>query len=146
MAEVQEGEEVRAGVPIVDIVNPNTMRVRARVNQADINELQIGQAGAGSASTPIPSCVPRPQVAQISPLGVMSTLSPKVRAFVVLIDIEGSHPNLMPDLTASLDVELAREPARSSSRATPSATTASARSSACSAARRSRIGRSRSAR
>ena len=39
-----------------------------------------------------------------------STLSPKVRTFVVLIDVEGSHPNLMPDLTASLDVELTREP------------------------------------
>ena len=51
------------------------------------------------------------KVAQISPLGVMSNLSNKVRAFVVLIDIEGSHPNLMPDLTASLDVELARTPA-----------------------------------
>ena len=43
MAEVQEGEEVRAGMPIVDIVNPNAMRVRARVNQADMNELQVGQ-------------------------------------------------------------------------------------------------------
>ncbi|MGH9371881.1 MAG: hypothetical protein ACRD15_10160, partial [Vicinamibacterales bacterium] len=35
---------------------------------------------------------------------------PKVRTFVVLIDVEGSHPNLMPDLTASLDVELSRAP------------------------------------
>ncbi len=43
MAEVQEGEEVRAGVPVVDVVNPKTMRVRARVNQADINELQLDQ-------------------------------------------------------------------------------------------------------
>jgi hypothetical protein len=29
---------------------------------------------------------------------------------VVLIDVTGSHPNLMPDLTASLDVTLARRP------------------------------------
>jgi len=50
------------------------------------------------------------RVAQISPLAVTSTLSPKVRTFIVLIDVEGSHPNLMPDLTASLDVELARVP------------------------------------
>ena len=42
MAEVQEGEEVRTGMPIVDVVNPTSMRVRARVNQADINELQVG--------------------------------------------------------------------------------------------------------
>ena len=43
MAEIQEGDEVRAGVPVVDVVNPSTMRVRARVNQADIDELQVGQ-------------------------------------------------------------------------------------------------------
>ena len=28
----------------------------------------------------------------------------------MLIDVNGSHPNLMPDLTASLDVTLARLP------------------------------------
>ena len=30
MAEVQEGEEVRAGVPVVDVVNPEAMRVARR--------------------------------------------------------------------------------------------------------------------
>ena len=37
-------------------------------------------------------------------------LSPKVRTFIVLVDVNGSHPNLMPDLSASLDVTLARTP------------------------------------
>ena len=46
---------------------------------------------------------------QISPLAVTSALSPKVRNFIALIAVDGSHPNLMPDLTASLDVELTRE-------------------------------------
>jgi multidrug resistance efflux pump len=109
MAEVQEGEEVRAGVPVVDIVDPNVMRVRARVNQADVNELKVGQpVRMGLDAYPDLSFAGR--ITQISPLGIVSTLSPKVRTFVVLIDVEGSHPNLMPDLTASLDVELARVP------------------------------------
>ena len=47
-------------------------------------------------------------VDQISPIGVQSSLSPKVRNFIVLISVHGAHPNLMPDLSASLDVELAR--------------------------------------
>ncbi|MCA1561878.1 MAG: HlyD family efflux transporter periplasmic adaptor subunit [Acidobacteria bacterium] len=109
MADVQEGEEVRAGVPVVDIVNPNAMRVRARVNQADVNELQVGQRvriGLDAYS----DLFFEGRVAQISPLGVTSTLSPKVRTFIVLFDVHGAHPNLMPDLTASLDVELARVP------------------------------------
>ena len=108
-AEVQEGEEVRAGVPVVDVVNPKTMRVRARVNQADINDLQVGQqVKIGLDAYPDLSFDGR--IAQISPLGMVSTLSPKARVFVVLIDITGSHPNLMPDLTASLDVTLSRLP------------------------------------
>ena len=110
MAEVQEGEEVRAGVPIVDIVDPNAMRVRSRVNQGDINEMQTGQSVRVGLDA-YPDLHFPGTVAQISPLGVMSNQSNKVRSFVALINIEGSHPNLMPDLSASLDVILARTPA-----------------------------------
>jgi HlyD family secretion protein len=109
MADVQEGEEVRAGVPVVDIVNPDAMRVRARVNQADIDALAVDQrVRVGLDAYPDLHFAGR--IAQISPLGVVSTLSPKVRTFIVLVDVDGSHPNLMPDLTASLDVELVRTP------------------------------------
>lgn len=107
MAEIQEGEEIRAGVPVVDIVNPEVMRVRARVSQADINELRVGQ-GVRMGLDAYPELSFEGTVGQISPLGVTSNLSPKVRTFTALIDVKGSHPNLMPDLTASLDVELAR--------------------------------------
>jgi HlyD family secretion protein len=108
-AEVQEGEEVRAGQPVVDVVNPKTMRVRARVNQADINELQVGQPVKIGLDA-YPELTFDGRIAQISPLGVVSTLSPKARVYVALIDVNGSHPNLMPDLTASLDVTLSRLP------------------------------------
>ena len=43
MGEVQEGDEVRAGVPFMQIVNPGAMQVRARVNQADVSRLRVGQ-------------------------------------------------------------------------------------------------------
>jgi HlyD family secretion protein len=109
MAEVQEGEEVRAGVPIVDIVNPNAMRVRARVNQADVNELRVGQSVRVGLDA-YPALMFDGRVSQISPLGVTSVLSAKVRTFIVLVDVTGSHPNLMPDLSASLDVTLDRTP------------------------------------
>jgi multidrug efflux pump subunit AcrA (membrane-fusion protein) len=109
MAEIQEGEEVRAGVPVVDIVNPAMMRARVRVNQADINGLRVGQPVKVGLDA-YPDLFFAGRVAQISPIAVTSTLNPKVRSFVVLIDVTGSHANLMPDLTASLDVELAREP------------------------------------
>jgi HlyD family secretion protein len=110
MAEIQEGDEVRTGVPVVDIVNPATMRVRARVNQADVRELKNGQSVRVGLDA-YPELSFTGAVDQISPIGVQSSLSPKVRNFIVLISVVGAHPNLMPDLTASLDVELSRAPA-----------------------------------
>ena len=108
MAEVQEGEEVRSGMPIVDVVNPASMRVRAKVNQADVRNLRPGlPVRIGLDAYPELTFTGR--VTQLSPIGVTSTLSPKVRSFIALIAVDGAHPNLMPDLTASLDVELAHE-------------------------------------
>ena len=105
--EIQEGDEVRAGMAVVDVVNPATMRVRARVNQADIDDLRIGQPVRVGLDA-YPDLTFPGRIQQISPVGTPSTLSPKVRNFVVLVAIDGSDPKLMPDLTASLDVELAR--------------------------------------
>ena len=109
MAEVQEGEEVRAGMPIVDVVNPQSMRIRAKLNQVDVNEVRPGQSVAVGLDA-YPDLSFKGRVSQIAPLAVRSTMSPKVRTFVALVEVMGSHPKLMPDLTASLDVDLAREP------------------------------------
>jgi HlyD family secretion protein len=107
MGEIQEGDEVRSGLPVVDVVNPSTMRVRVRVNQADVDDLRVGQSVRVGLDA-YPDLSFTGHVDQVSPIGVQSNLSPKVRNFVVIIGVNGSHPNLMPDLTASLDVELGR--------------------------------------
>jgi HlyD family secretion protein len=109
MAEVQEGEEVRGGVPIVEVVDPAGMQVRAQVNQADISYLRPGQT-ASIRLDAYPELVFDGRVEQISPLGVLSTLNPKVRTFVALISIGGPHAKLMPDLTAAADVVIDRVP------------------------------------
>ena len=107
--EFVEGDEVRSGQPVVEVVNPAVMRIRARVNQADINELKIGQPVHVGLDA-YPQLTFPGTVTQISPIGQQSSLSPRVRNFVVLVLVQGANPNLMPDLTASLDVELARAP------------------------------------
>jgi len=109
MVEFMEGDEVRAGQPVVEVVNPAVMRVRARVNQADMNDLRIGQKVRVGLDA-YPDLVFNGTVDQISPIGQQSSLSPKVRNFIVLVLVREAHPNLMPDLTASLDVELERTP------------------------------------
>lgn len=109
MLEYEEGDEVRAGQPVVQVVNPSVMRVRARVNQADINELRRGQP-VHIGLDAYPDLSFSGTVDQISPVGTQSTLNPKIRTFIVLVLVQGSNPKLMPDLTASLDVELERVP------------------------------------
>jgi HlyD family secretion protein len=109
MVEFAEGDEVRPGQPVVEVVNPAVMRVRARVNQTDINDLRSGETVRIGLDA-YPDLSFAGTVAQISPIGQQSTLSPKVRNFVVLVLVKGSNPSLMPDLTASLDVELERTP------------------------------------
>ncbi len=109
MVQFMDGDEVRPGQPVVEVVNPAVMRVRARVNQADMNELRVSQTVRVGLDA-YPELVFSGKIDQISPIGQQSTLSPKVRNFIVLILVNGAHPNLMPDLTASLDVELERVP------------------------------------
>jgi HlyD family secretion protein len=107
MVEFMEGDEVRPGQAVVEVVNPAVMRVRARVNQADMNDLRVGQTVRVGLDA-YPDLTFSGTVDQVSPIGQQSTLSPKVRNFIVLVLVKGAHPNLMPDLTASLDVELER--------------------------------------
>src|SRR3954467_10065256 len=107
MVEFMEGDEVRPGQPVIEVVNPAVMRVRARVNQADMNELRVGEKVRVGLDA-YPELSFDGAIDQVSPIGQQSTLSPKVRNFIVLVLVKGSHPNLMPDLTASLDVELER--------------------------------------
>jgi len=103
MGEVQEGEEVRPGLPILDVVDPLAMRVRARVSQADINRVRVGQP-ARITLTSYPSVILRGRVEQLSPLGSTTLLSNRVRTFAAIVSIERSDPHLMPDLMAAVDL------------------------------------------
>ena len=109
MAEVQEGEEVRAGVPVVDIVNPER-DARARAGEPGGRQRAAGRpAGARRPRRLSGAVLRRPGRADLAARRDVGALA-KVRTFIVLVDVDGSHPNLMPDLSASLDVTLARTP------------------------------------
>jgi multidrug resistance efflux pump len=102
-APVAEGEEVRAGLPILDIVDASSMQVRAMVNQADIGLVSPGRA-ARIRLDAYPQLLFDGRVEVVAPLGVQSSLTPKVRGFTALVSIHGEDPQLMPDLSASVEV------------------------------------------
>jgi HlyD family secretion protein len=108
MGEVQEGEESRPGLPLLDIVDPARMQVRARVSQADAPLLRAGQAATIELDA-YPGKRFKGHVVSLAPAGVTSALSLRVRTFGALFAIEGTDPALLPDLTAAVDVELERQ-------------------------------------
>ena len=104
MGEVQEGEEVRSGLPILDVVDASVMRVRARVNQADVAYLQVGRPARITLDS-YPAKTFSGRLEQLSQIGAISTMSNRVRTFLAVFSIDGSDAHLMPDLAAAIDIE-----------------------------------------
>lgn len=104
--EVAEGDEVRPGTPVIDIVDTSRMRVRAKVNQADVAMVRQGQRVKVGLDG-FPDLVFDGTVALLAPLASASQLSQSVRTFAAVITIDGTHPQLLPDLTAWVDVPAA---------------------------------------
>ena len=105
--EIQEGEEARPGMPIMQVVDPAAMLARVKVNQADVHLLQVGQPAKISLDA-YPELQFEGRVEHVAPVGATSMLTTRVRNFVATVSIKGSHPKLMPDLSAAVDVELER--------------------------------------
>ena len=105
--EVQEGDEVRPGVPFMQVVNPSAMQVRVSVNQADFLGLGVGQSAEVRLDA-YPEMVFPAKLEQLAPIGNNGQFSDKVRTFSALFSIQGSDPKLMPDLSAAVDVEIER--------------------------------------
>jgi biotin carboxyl carrier protein len=106
--EIQEGEEARPGMPIMQVVDPAAMQVRVKVNQGDVHVLHAGQPARVSLDA-YPDLHFTGRVEQVTPVGTTSMLTNRVRNFVAIVSIQGSHPKLMPDLSAAVDVELERK-------------------------------------
>jgi RND family efflux transporter MFP subunit len=106
--EISEGEEARPGMPIMQVVDPTSMLVRVKVNQADVHLLRAGQPARISLDA-YPDLHFEGRVEHVAPVGTTSMLTTRVRNFVATVSIKGSHPKLLPDLSAAVDVELERK-------------------------------------
>jgi multidrug efflux pump subunit AcrA (membrane-fusion protein) len=110
MGEVQEGDQVRAGVPFMQVVNPTIMQVRVLANQQDFPFLEVGQSAKVRLDA-YPEMVFPAKLDQMAPIGEGGDFSNKLRTFVVIVAIQGNDPKLMPDLSAAVDLDLAKQSA-----------------------------------
>ena len=102
--EMQEGEEVRGGQPILEVVDTSKMRVRTRVSQADVEYVRVGQKARITLDS-YPSRQFAGRLDQLSAIGATSGLSSRVRTFLAIFTIDGADPHMLPDLSAAVDLE-----------------------------------------
>ena len=105
MGQVQEGDQVRAGVSFMQVVDPSSMQVRAFVNQEDFLALRFGDSAQIHLDA-YPDLVFAGKLVEMAPIARSGDFSDKLRSFAVVFSIAGADPKLMPDLSAAVDVNL----------------------------------------
>ena len=105
IGQVQEGDQVRPGVPFMQVVDPSVMQVQALANQEDFFALQVGQAATIHLDAYPDLSLPG-RLEEIAPVARSGDFSNRLRNFAVLFSIKGTDTRLMPDLSAAVDIDL----------------------------------------
>jgi hypothetical protein len=107
VGDVQEGDELWPGAPVLEVVNQASMQVRAKINQADLPNVHAGQPVTVRLDA-YPDLALPGRIAQVAPIALAGAFSSRVRTFTALATIESTNARVLPDLTAALDVEVER--------------------------------------
>jgi len=105
MGTVQEGDQVRPGVPFLQVVDPSQMQVRVELNQVDLEKVHLGQRAEMHLDA-YPGLALPAVLDELSPLGHQGRFTEQVRSFTARFAVQGADPRLLPDLSAALDVDL----------------------------------------
>jgi HlyD family secretion protein len=106
MGEVQEGDQLRPGIPFMHVVDPSLMDVRVLANQEDFLRLRVGQS-AHIHLDAYPELVFPGRLEEMAPMGRGGEFSSRLRSFTVVFSITGQDRKLMPDLSTAVDVDYA---------------------------------------
>lgn len=105
-AQVREGDELWSGMPFLQIVEPSSMVVDARVNQVDAEKVRIGQK-AHVRFDAFPDLVLPARVYSIGTVAVGRQYRQEyVKEVPVLLKLEQMDPRVIPDLSASVEIVL----------------------------------------
>jgi HlyD family secretion protein len=103
MGEVQEGDQVRPGVPFMQVVDPSAMEVLVSVNQQDVLALSDGEKARIHLDA-YPDLVCPGELEVVDPMGKPGSFSTKVREFSALFSVKCTDPRLLPGLSAAVDL------------------------------------------
>ena len=105
MGTVQQGDQVRPGVPFLQVVDPSRMQVRVELNQVDLLKVHPGQKAEMHLDA-YPGMTLPAVLQELSPLGHTGQFSEMVRTFTARFTVQGNDPRLLPDLSAAMDLDL----------------------------------------
>src|SRR5947199_464469 len=105
MGTVQQGDQVRPGVPFLQVVDPSRMEVRVQLNQVDVLKVHPGQQAQMHLDA-YPGMTLPAVLEDLSPLGHTGQFTEAVRSFTARFSVQGTDARLLPDLSAALDLDL----------------------------------------
>jgi len=105
MGTVQQGDQVRPGVPFLQVVDPSRMEVRVQLNQVDVLKVHPGQQAQMHLDA-YPGMTLPAVLEDLSPLGHTGQFTEAVRSFNAQFSVQGTDARLLPDLSAALDLDL----------------------------------------
>jgi HlyD family secretion protein/macrolide-specific efflux system membrane fusion protein len=108
MGTVQQGDQVRPGVPFLQVVDPSQMEVRVQLNQVDLLKVHPGQQAEMHLDA-YPGMTLPATLEELSPLGHIGQFTEAVRSFTARFSVQGTDPRLLPDLSAALDLDLSSQ-------------------------------------
>jgi len=104
--QIQTGDQIMPGQPLLKIVDPASMQVEATINQAESMEVRIGQQ-ATIGFDAFPGLTLKGKVYSIGALAAGGfRQNYYIRSVPVRLTIDGVDPRLIPDLSAWADVVL----------------------------------------
>ena len=108
MAQIQQGDQVGPGQLFMKIVDPNSMQLEAKANQAESSDLRIGQ----KVTIHLDAFPGLDLPGSVYSIGALATggwmQNYYIRNIPVTLSIAASDPRLIPDLSGSGDVVLAQ--------------------------------------
>ena len=104
MAQIDEGDQVYPGMPVLKVVDPASMQVDANVNQAQSSELRIGQ----KVRIGFDAFTGLQLTGHVYSIGALATSPGRSQYFIrtvpVRIAIDKLDPRIIPDLSTFADV------------------------------------------
>jgi HlyD family secretion protein len=106
MAEI--GDRLFPGLLFVKVMDTDNMQIEAQINQAESHQFKIGMKAKVGLDA-FPGLELTGTVYSIGALAKAGTQGQYVRNLPVLVRVDGSHPQLIPDLSGYADVVLDQE-------------------------------------